>query len=334
MVTLLACLLISSLGTIAATRLVLAWLQKRQILDLPNERSSHSRPTPRGGGLAVSSVVLLVWLVVACRGVPAEGTGPVWPAIAAAIVLLGVSWMDDKGGLSARLRLAVHILAAGIGLAAWPADLSFCQGWLPFWADRLVALGAWVWFINLFNFMDGIDGISGVEAASIGFGLAGLALLSGNGGPDGPLAVAILGAALGFLFWNWHPAKIFLGDCGSVPIGYLLGWLLLSAAAHGHWAAALILPAYYLTDATLTLVRRARRGEPVFQAHRQHFYQQAVQGGASHARVARLILIANVVLVALAWLSESHPIAALLVAAIDVWFLLRHLSRLGQGILR
>lgn len=333
MATFLACFLISLLGTAAGTRLVLSWLRDRQILDLPNERSSHSRPTPRGGGLAVSPVILLVWLVLTCLAAPTGGNGAVWPAIAGAFVLLGVSWMDDKGGLPARVRLAVHVLVAAVGLAAWPTDLLFFQGWLPVWADRLIALGAWVWFINLFNFMDGIDGISGVEAASITFGLAGLALLSG-GMFDASLAAAIIGAALGFLIWNWHPAKIFLGDCGSVPMGYLLGWLLLSAAAHGHWAAALILPAYYLTDATLTLMRRARRGEPVFKAHRQHYYQQAVQGGASHARVVRLILVANAVLVVLAWLSDAHPILALLAAAIDVWFLLRHLSRLSQGILR
>lgn len=332
MATAFACFLVALLGSVAGTHLVLGWLRKRQILDLPNERSSHSRPTPRGGGLAVSTVILVVWLGLACRD--GGATGGVWPAIAAVVVLMGVSWMDDKGGLPARLRLAAHGLAALVGLAAWPSALLFCQGWLPFWADRLVALGAWVWFINLFNFMDGIDGISGVEAASVALGLTGISLFGSAGGIDAALAATVAGAALGFLVWNWHPAKIFLGDCGSVPIGYLLGWLLLSAAAHGHWAAALILPAYYLTDATLTLIRRAMRHEQLFRAHRQHFYQQAVQGGATHARVARLILVANAVLVLLAWASALEPLPALLVAGLDVWFLLRHLTRLSLGILR
>jgi UDP-N-acetylmuramyl pentapeptide phosphotransferase/UDP-N-acetylglucosamine-1-phosphate transferase len=144
------------------------------------------------------------------------------------------------------------------------------------------------------------------------------------------MAVVMVAAALGFLVWNWHPAKIFLGDSGSVPLGYLLGWLLLSAASHGHWAAALILPAYYLTDASITLVRRALRGERLWEAHRQHFYQKAVQGGAGHARVASLILLANAILVLLAWLSETHRLPALLGAAAAVALLLTLLAGFGR----
>lgn len=330
MAVLVPSFLLPLLAAVAGTRLVLAWLRHEQILDHPNERSSHSRPTPRGGGLAVTPVILAAWLALACLGAASEDAGQVWGAIAGAFILLVLSWFDDKDGLPARLRLGVHIVVVAAGLAAWPADQLFCQGWLPLWADRLAALGAWVWFVNLFNFMDGIDGISGVETASIGGGLAGLALL--NGDPFGAgLGLVMVGAALGFLVWNWHPAKIFLGDCGSVPIGYLLGWLLLSAAGRGHWAAALILPAYYLADATLTLGRRALRGEPLLQAHRQHFYQQAVRGGAGHARVAGLILGANVLLVVLAWWAESHPLTALLIAAADVAALLALLAGLGKG---
>jgi UDP-N-acetylmuramyl pentapeptide phosphotransferase/UDP-N-acetylglucosamine-1-phosphate transferase len=327
MTVLLASFLLPLVAAIAGTRLVLAWLRRRQILDHPNERSSHSRPTPRGGGLAVTPVILLAWLGVAVGTGPADGTLPA--VIAGALLLLALSWRDDRRGLPAGLRLAVHIVAVAAGLAAWPNDQLLCQGWLPFWADRLVALGAWVWFVNLFNFMDGIDGISGVETATIGCGLSGLALLTGDT-PDAALDLVMVGAALGFLAWNWHPAKIFLGDSGSVPIGYLLGWLLLSAAVDGHWAAALILPAYYLADATLTLVRRALKGEPLLEAHRQHFYQQAIRGGASHARVAGLILAADVILVLLAWSSEARPLAALLAAAVVVAGLLMVLARLGK----
>lgn len=331
MASLVPSFLLPLIAALVGTRLVLAWLRYKQILDHPNERSSHSRPTPRGGGLAVTPVILLAWLVLASLAAASQSTGQARGAIAGAFVLLVVSWLDDKGGLPARLRLGVHVVVVVAGLAAWPTDQLFCQGWLPLWADRLVALGAWVWFVNLFNFMDGIDGISGVETACVGCGLAGLALMSGDAF-DAGLAVAMVGAALGFLAWNWHPAKIFLGDCGSVPIGYLLGWLLLSAAGHGHWVAALILPAYYLTDATLTLVRRALRGEPLLQAHRQHFYQQAVQGGTSHARVSGLILAANAILVVLAWFSEAHPLVALPAAAVDVALLLRLFAHLGRRI--
>jgi UDP-N-acetylmuramyl pentapeptide phosphotransferase/UDP-N-acetylglucosamine-1-phosphate transferase len=183
---------------------------------------------------------------------------------------------------------------------------------LPELADRLVAGLAWIWFINLFNFMDGIDGIAGVEAACIGAGL--FVVLQGLGSPAGLglIALATAGAALGFLWWNWQPARIFLGDVGSVPLGYLLGWLLLSAAAAGAWAPALILPLYYLADASLTLVRRLLRGERIWHAHRQHAYQRAVQGGMSHAQTVRIIAAGNLALIGLAVVAGGGwPMAAL-----------------------
>jgi len=143
--------------------------------------------------------------------------------------------------------------------------------------------------------------------------------------PD--LGLTLAAAALGFLVWNWPPAKIFLGDVGSVPLGFLLGWLLLKLAAGGDWAAALILPLYYLADATITLARRAIRGERVWRAHRQHYYQRAVQGGRSHARVSAGIGATNLMLVALAVLSLTQPWIALGLAGLVTALLLGWLSR-------
>ncbi len=326
LVAVLASLLLTWPTAAGATRAVLAWLRHKRILDHPNERSSHSQPTPRGAGLAVVPVILAAWLALGLAGWARPG---LWPVMAGAAALLLLSWRDDRGGLPASLRLALHLLAAVLGIAGLPADHLVCQGLLPFWLDRAVALLAWTWFINLYNFMDGIDGISGVETAALGLGLALLGLPAG--GPEGSaLAAAVAGGGLGFLVWNWHPARIFLGDSGSVPLGYLLGWLLLAAAADGHWAAALILPAYYLADASLTLVKRAVQGEPLWQAHRQHFYQRAVQGGASHAKVARLVAGADLCLIGIAWLAESRPLVALPIALLVVAGLLAWLFRLGR----
>ena len=215
------------------------------------------------------------------------------------------------------------------------------QGLLPLWLDRLLAALAWLWFVNLFNFMDGIDGIAGVESASLGVGLALVFLLSGLILPAG-LALLATAAALGFLLVNWHPARIFLGDVGSVPLGFLLGWLLLLAAAEGAWAAALILPGVYWADATVTLLRRACRGERVWRAHREHFYQRAVQRGLRHDQVARRIALANAGLVLLALVSvlpsalpaaaslPALPWLALAAALLLVALLLRRLAR-GAG---
>ena len=302
-----------------AVRLVLGWLRRRQILDHPNERSSHSRPTPRGGGLAVTPVILAGWLIADLTGAALSGQPIV---MIGALALLLLSWRDDRVGLPARTRLLVHLLAVLAGLFALPAQQPIFQGLLPFWADRAAAALLWLWFLNLYNFMDGIDGITGIETLCLS---AGLILL--NLAPV-PAAVTA-GAAAGFLIWNWHPARIFLGDSGSVPLGYLLAWLLLRLAGEGHWRAALILPAYYLADATITLGKRAWRREKVWQAHRQHFYQQAVRGGASHRQVAILILLADIVLIAAA--TREALAAALLVTAALLWTLTRISQAPGAG---
>jgi len=288
------------------TRVVLGHLRARDILDHPNERSSHAVPTPRGGGIAVLAAVLPIWALIAIFG-PGSSHNAFLP-ISAALVLAFVSWRDDIGGLSARARFAVHIGAVAVGLMAFLSRGPIFPLLLPLWLDRLAAGFAWLWFLNLFNFMDGIDGITGAETAAIGIG-AGIVALLIPADVDALYGLSIAAAALGFLLWNWHPAKIFMGDVGSVPLGYLLGWLLLDLASHGAWAPALILPLYYLADATLTLLSRLARGERIWQAHREHFYQRAVRGGLSHARVVQAILLADVILIGLAyWSVPSSPL--------------------------
>jgi UDP-N-acetylmuramyl pentapeptide phosphotransferase/UDP-N-acetylglucosamine-1-phosphate transferase len=185
----------------------------------------------------------------------------------------------------------------------------------------------WLWFLNLFNFMDGIDGIAGGETAALGVGAASVAWLAALAPSVALYGLTAAAAALGFLWWNWHPARIFLGDVGSVPLGYLLAWLLLDLASHGAWAAALILPLYYVADASLTLLVRLLRGERVWRAHREHFYQRAAQGGLSHAQVVGAILLADAALVALALWSTAVPAALpLLLSALAVALLLAFLG--------
>ena len=311
------------IASLIATGVVWYFLRRHAILDHPNARSSHASPVPRGGGLAVIAILVCAWAYVAPMAMQLE----IWVVLLAAVLLATVSWIDDLRSLSPITRLLAQ--AAGV-LAAliWLGDSGLVfQGLLPQPLDLAATALAWLWFVNLFNFMDGIDAISAVEAISIGGGVALIASLAPASGLDPALGLTLAAAAIGFLVWNWPPAKIFLGDVGSVPLGFLLGWLLLKLAASGYWAPALILPLYYLADATITLVLRAARREPVWQAHRQHYYQRAVQRGRSHGRVSAAIAAANLLLAALAVLSLTQPWIALGLGGLITAILLVWLSR-------
>ena len=295
------------------------YLESRNIFDNPNARSSHVRPTLRGGGLGMLPVILIAWLIIGYFFNPSENldlqSKLSW-VILGALLLAAVSWSDDLRSLPPLFRLLAQFAATALVLWLTPISNPYFQGFMPPWLDRLAALIIWVWFINLFNFMDGIDGISGVEIAAIGIGVASLAYLGAISQTQGLLGLTAAASAIGFLRWNWPPAKVFLGDVGSVPFGFLLGWLLLQLAAQGLWAAAIILPLYYLMDATITLLRRAAKRERIWQAHRSHYYQQAIQRGLSHSAVSLAITLVNLALIGLAVFSVKEPWLALSAALI------------------
>lgn len=302
----------------------LVWLRRHAILDRPNDRSSHTVPTPRGGGWGVMLTLLPLWGAIALL----DGSiGAPLPVLAGAAALMAVSWMDDRRSLGAAPRLVTQIAAVAVGLAMLPSDSLLLQGLLPAWLDRAVVAVTWLWFVNLFNFMDGIDGLAGSEAATIGIGVAVVAAVAGLPASAGMLGLAAAGSALGFLVWNWHPARLFMGDVGSVPLGYLLGWLLLGLAGAGQWPAALLLPGYFLADASLTLLHRLLQGKKVWQAHREHFYQKSTQRGRTHAETVRAVLVVNAVLLVLAAASVGIGWPAVLPGALAVGLLLVVLAR-------
>ena len=324
------------LGLLTALAVVATWigtgaaiwlLRRVGAVASPNERSSHVLPTPNGGGVAAIAVVLALWwwsdaALSASWGVIAWGISPVLGAAAALAVL---SLLDDvRGGLSPFVRLLAQALAAIAGLLTLPGPVFYG---LPYWADAALTILAWVWFINLFNFMDGIDGLAGVEIAAIAVGLALTATLGGMPPIVALYGMTVAAAAMGFLLWNWQPARVFLGDVGSIPFGFLLGWLLLVMAARGFWVPALLLPLYFVADATLTLVRRIARGEKLWVAHRTHAYQRAALALGSHAAVSLRVAALNVALLALAMMAVRYPdkdwlplLAGLALTAALLWY--------------
>jgi UDP-N-acetylmuramyl pentapeptide phosphotransferase/UDP-N-acetylglucosamine-1-phosphate transferase len=327
--TILAIMAVLSAGVLsaAATGIALRVLRQRAILDRPNERSSHTVPTPRGGGWGLLAGLLPAWVTIAAVFCTLEAA-TLAPVVGVAFLAV-VSWIDDRRGLPARVRLVVQILAAAGALVLLPEGANVTGGIVPLWLERTLCLFAWVWFMNLYNFMDGIDGIAGAQAIAVGIGIAAVFGLVGLWGTLAWQGLAVAAAAAGFLVWNWHPARLFMGDVGSVPLGYLLGWLLLGLAMSGAWAAAVILPLVFVADATTTLARRAWRREKVWQAHREHAYQRAVQRGIPHDRVVIVLSVANTGLVALALASTAGPVAgagALVAGAALTLMLLRRLG--------
>ena len=316
----LSFILASFLLVLTLTGWVRGVLLKRAVLDIPNDRSSHKSPVPRGGGWALLAV-LFPCLVGAALFFDADGRHV--GLIVAVFLLVVLSGIDDRRHVSPAMRLCLHVFAAYLGSLSFAPQEMVLGGLVPFWLDRALMIMGWAWFINLYNFMDGIDGITGVETVSIATGVC--IVLSAAGIVDpfvGFLTLILTGACLGFLAHNWHPAKIFLGDVGSVPLGYLIGFCLLSLAVKGHLIAALILPLYYLADSGITIIRRALRGEKIWQAHREHFYQKAALGVGSHGRVGVLLILADIGLIAAATLSISMPVAGLCAGVVIVAVLL------------
>ena len=311
--------------------LLLPWL-RRHALARPNPRSSHRTPTPQGGGIAVIAAVVLALGI---------GFGLGWfdavrdsslPALLIATVLMAcVGAADDFRPLPVGPRLLLQaILVAAVvyflpdGLRAVPL--------LPIWLERVLLVLGGLWFVNLVNFMDGLDWMIAAEVIPLTAALVVCGWVHALPPYATAVALALGGAVLGFAYFNRPVARLFLGDVGSLPIGLLLAWLLFLVAAHGHLAAAIVMPLYFIADATSTLLRRVIRGEPIWQAHRSHFYQIATDRGFTVIEVVARVFLLNVCLGALAVMTllvpgKASDLAALLGGAIAVIWLLSAFER-------
>ena len=301
----LAVVLLAAIAISAGLILALRPLLVRYALARPNARSSHTAPTPQGGGIAVVTAALAsLWLGVALAGLAGETQLAGLTLAAAILALIGV--VDDIRGLGPVPRLLVQAVAVGVVIATLPSDVRIVPLLPPALEWALLLVGG-VWFVNLVNFMDGIDWMTVAETVPIAAGAALLGLLGAVPLSAVLAALALLGATIGFAPFNRPVARLFLGDVGSLPIGLMLGWILMILATRGHFAAALLLPLYYLADATITLARRLSRREAVWQAHRTHFYQRATDGGFAVTEIVVRVFVLNIALATLALVSAIEP---------------------------
>lgn len=241
-------------------------------LDSPNERSLHTQPVPRSGGFGI--------LVAGAIGFVAAG-GP-WLIAACASMLAILSAVDDGMDLPVPVRLAAQLAAAVVFVAAALAPtLSGGEG------VAIIAVLALAWMTNLYNFMDGADGLAGGMAV-FGFGAYSVAAFQAGDGGLGLVAACLAAGALGFLMFNFSPARIFMGDVGSIPLGFLAGAVGLEGVQRNLWPVwfPVLVFSPFIVDATVTLLRRAMRGERVWQAHREHYYQRIIMSGFGHRKTS------------------------------------------------
>jgi UDP-N-acetylmuramyl pentapeptide phosphotransferase/UDP-N-acetylglucosamine-1-phosphate transferase len=301
-------------------------LLRRYALTRPNARSSHTVPTPQGAGIAVIAALLLT----AAAAAGSMGLTIPLPLFGATLFIALVGFVDDVRPIPVLPRLLLQAAAVGAVLFLAPADLRIFPS-CPLGIERGLILLAGLWFINLVNFMDGLDLMTVAEVVPIAGAMILLGSLNGFPALATLIAAALCGAMTGFAFFNRPVANVFLGDVGSLPIGLLLGWCLLQLAWHEQLIAALVLPLYYLADATLTLLRRIVKREPFWAAHRSHFYQRATNNGFSVIRVVTEVFVLNIGLALLAIISINANsmlanILTLLGAAIGVALILYRFS--------
>lgn len=319
MIEVVALLVGLSVVSAVLTRCVQRVGERLRVLDVPNERSSHTRPIPRTGGVAMATVVLVGIAVLAAADMIAPRLA--WAMLPAGFLIAVVGFVDDVRGVPAWIRLLAHMIGVGwfLMVSGGPPDFGIDlleRSDVARWAVTLIGF---VWLLNLFNFMDGIDGLAASEAVFAPLGLIALAYWHQAAGSALTLPVIVAAAPLGFLRWNWPPARVFMGDAGSGLLGFMIGALVVIAAED--WglslAVSVILLGVFIVDSTTTLVRRILRGEKWYSAHRSHAYQKLSRRLGSHGATTSVLMIVNVVwLLPLAVLAAEFPQWSVLLVAV------------------
>jgi UDP-GlcNAc:undecaprenyl-phosphate/decaprenyl-phosphate GlcNAc-1-phosphate transferase len=313
------------------------------VIDIPNYRSLHLRPTPRTGGIGISAGLIFSVVVTECLF--HNGIATLIPTLLAFAALVGISIVDDAKQLTAKIRLSFHLVVilawfAGSDLLLVNSSLKGLTGPSMALLSVVVVLGI-AWATNLFNFMDGSDGLAGCMAL-VAFATYAAAVPETGDRSLTLMCVAACGALLSFLYFNWPKASIFLGDSGSISLGFLGAAIGTIGVFKGYWAAdfPLMIYAMFWVDATFTLVSRYFKGKKLGVSHRDHWYQRAIQGGNSHLKILTIHLLCNIVICALAVYSlksktyETHIPNTLIIVLIlliafgfGIWAEIQHKNR-------
>lgn len=289
---------------------------KYHILDVPNARSNHKSATPRGGGIAI--VLTLLISIFIYQKIYFKDIRFLY-LLLSLLIIAAISFIDDIKQVSIVIRIIFQVTAISILLISYFPNFNI-------YITIALIMTLFV-FINFYNFMDGIDGSATAEAIHISSSIVILGFITAI--PHDVIIIALItaSASLGFIIYNWHPAKIFLGDVGSISLGFVCGWMLLAIAFEGHLAAAIILPLFYMSDSGITIIKRLFAGKKIWQAHSEHFYQQAARNGVPHNVITKKIIYCNSSLCILSITSTFYPIPAIILAVIITLRTLHHLQK-------
>ena len=309
LISLAAALLLSVISTAWIGR----YVTRHKIMDIPNNRSSHLEPTLRGGGMSIVIVFILLVLLTATN-LPMKTLIAI---VASGSIVAMVGWLDDHQHLSVSMRLIFHFIAAALSLSllGLPEVAVGYEVWQPGWFGYLLTAVGLVWCLNFFNFMDGIDGIAAVQTATMTLAAAIILMVTGNTEPFLFYLLLLCVVSIGFLVWNWSPARIFMGDAASGFSGFMLGLFAILTSVEGPmnvWSWV-ILFGVFGTDATVTLILRCLKKETLHEAHRQHAYQRLAMNLQIVERVRLAPEVARIV---------AHRVVVLAVAAINLFWLL------------
>ncbi|MCC8461935.1 MAG: palindromic element RPE1 domain-containing protein [Rickettsia endosymbiont of Ecitomorpha arachnoides] len=302
----------SFIATAILTYILTKYLPAIGLVDVPSSRRSHDKITPRGGGLAIVIVVMIA--LSGFEYITSNNLANSIKILPLLLVIASISFLDDLKAVPILIRLIFHLICAAFAIFLFSQVNSIH---ILIYSILVIALSG---FINIYNFMDGIDGMSCVESIHLSSTMLILCFLQFPA-IDNPYFIAsvnviILGCSCGFLIFNWHPAKIFLGDVGSISLGFLTGLclLLLALTSTNLFVACAIASLYYITDAVLTILIRLLNKEKIWQPHLKHFFQKAVQKGKSHKQVVSIIAVCNIFLMIISVTSLYFPVISIMLA--------------------